>query len=87
MDFKRTKNVNQLIERKHNGMIKVVSGLRRCGKTYLLFKLFAEHLLESGVAEDHIIKIALDDIKYSELRDALKLYNFIVGKIKDPEKY
>lgn len=87
MDFKRTKNVNQLIERKHNGMIKVVSGLRRCGKTYLLFKLFAEHLLESGVAEDHIIKIALDDIKYSELRDALKLYNFIVSKIKDSEKY
>ena len=87
MDFKRTKNLNQLIERKHNGMIKVVSGLRRCGKTYLLFKLFAEHLLESGVAEDHIIKIALDDIKYSELRDALKLYNFIVGKIKDSEKY
>ncbi|MCQ2913942.1 MAG: AAA family ATPase [Alphaproteobacteria bacterium] len=53
--------LNQLIDRKHNSLIKIVSGIRRCGKSYLLFKLFKQHLLDNGVMEDHILEKALDD--------------------------
>ncbi|MDE7376299.1 MAG: AAA family ATPase, partial [Muribaculaceae bacterium] len=54
MIIKRDKYLNQLISSKHNGLIKIISGLRRCGKSFLLFNLFKEHLLTSGVTESHI---------------------------------
>lgn len=57
----RNMYLDKLIRRKGNGMIKVITGIRRCGKTYLLFELFHQHLLASGVDKEHIIKIALDD--------------------------
>ena len=60
MEIKRDHYLEELISRMHNGMIKVVTGVRRCGKSYLLFKLFKEYLLENGVAESHIITIELD---------------------------
>ena len=61
MEIKRDLYLEKLIRHKHNGIIKVITGIRRCGKSYLLFELFYNHLLSTGVKEDHIIKIALDD--------------------------
>ena len=60
MEIRRDDYLQQLILRKDNGMIKIITGIRRCGKSYLLFNLFKKHLLESGIKEDHIIEIALD---------------------------
>ena len=57
MDIKRDKYLNDLINRMHNGMIKVVTGIRRCGKSYLLFNIFKNYLLEHGVTASHIITI------------------------------
>ena len=60
MEIKRDRYLNMLISKEHNGLIKVITGMRRCGKSYLLFTLFKEHLLSEGVDEDHIIEIAFD---------------------------
>ncbi len=75
--------LNQIIDRKENGLIKIITGIRRCGKSYLLFNLYYNYLLENGVSEDHIIKIALDDDDNKELRDPDKLSAFLHGKISD----
>lgn len=60
MEIRRDLYLNKLIKRKNNGLIKVVTGIRRCGKSYLLNNLFYNHLIESGVAADHIIRFAFD---------------------------
>ncbi len=87
MEIKRDRYLEQLKLRQRNGMIKVVTGVRRCGKSYLLFKLFLEHLLESGVPRDHIIDIALDDIANDALRDPHVLYGHVRGRIVDDRPY
>ena len=69
MRINRDVYLQKLIDRKHNGMVKVVTGVRRCGKSYLLFELFREHLQHEGVPEDHIIAVQLDDRKNKALRD------------------
>ena len=61
--------MNELISKKENGLIKVVTGIRRCGKSYLLFNLFYEHLIACGVKEENIIKIALDDEENADGED------------------
>ena len=61
MIVKRDYYLNQLIESRHNGLIKIVTGLRRSGKSYLLFHLFYDYLREQGISEDHIIKVDLED--------------------------
>ena len=68
-------------------MIKIITGLRRCGKSYLLFKLFYEKLISQGISESHIIKIPLDDLEYAELRDKISLYKYIKSKIIDKDLY
>lgn len=75
--------LNQIIDRKENGLIKIITGIRRCGKSYLLFNLYYDYLLQNGVSEDHIIKVALDDDDNKELRDPDKLSGFIHSKISD----
>lgn len=87
MEIKRDEYLNRLIERKNNGMVKVITGIRRCGKSYLLFKIFKNHLLQSGVAPDHIIEIALDGIENEALRQPLTCYNYIKDKISDNNSY
>lgn len=73
--------LNQLISRKENGLIKTITGLRRSGKSYLLFKIFHNHLLECGVKEENIITLALDDDLNREYRNPDKLSEFLYSKI------
>ena len=87
MEIKRDAYLEQLKIRKDNGMIKIITGIRRCGKSFLLFVLFKKYLLESGVNNDHIIEIALDGIENEELRDPKKCYRYIKYAMKDDQKY
>ena len=87
MEIKRDVYLQQLIERKYNGMIKVITGIRRCGKSFLLFTIFKRYLMENGVDSDHIIEIALDGIENEELRDSKMCFKYIKDAMKDDEKY
>ena len=87
MEIKRDLYLNRLIRRENNGLIKVVTGVRRCGKSYLLFNLFHNYLIEKGVAEDHIIEVALDDRSNKELRDPDQMLAYLKDRIKDKETY
>lgn len=87
MEIKRDLYLDRLIRRENNGLIKVVTGVRRCGKSYLLFNLFHNYLIEKGVAEDHIIEVALDDRSNKELRDPDQMLAYLKTGIKDKETY
>ena len=87
MEIKRDRYLNTLISKEHNGLIKVITGMRRCGKSYLLFTLFKEHLLSEGVAEDHIIEIAFDAFENRKYRDPDVLYPYLKEQIKDDAMY
>lgn len=87
MDIKRDKYLNDLINRMHNGMIKVVTGIRRCGKSYLLFNIFKNYLLEHGVASSHIITIELDQRKNKKYRDPDTILDYIESLIEDDGQY
>ena len=81
--IKRDLYLNRLIERRENGLIKVVTGIRRCGKSYLLFKLYYQYLLDSGIEASRIIRIPLDDDEYEELRESRRLSVYIKKCITD----
>ena len=81
--IKRDLYLNRLIERRENGLIKVVTGIRRCGKSYLLFKLYYQYLLDSGIDASRIIRIPLDDDEYEELRESKRLGAYIKKCITD----
>jgi len=83
MYIKRDYYLNKLIEHSGNGMVKVITGIRRCGKSFLLFTIYHDYLISTGVREDHIITIALDDKKFVEYRDIDKLDRYIHSKITD----
>ena len=87
MEIKRNRYLNMLISKKHNGLIKVITGMRRCGKSYLLFTLFKEHLLSDGIDEDHIIEIAFDAFENKKYRDPDVLYPYLKEQIKDDAMY
>lgn len=87
MEIKRNRYLNTLISKKHNGLIKVITGMRRCGKSYLLFTLFKEHLLSDGIDEDHIIEIAFDAFENKKYRDPDVLYPYLKEQIKDDAMY
>ena len=87
MVIERDIHLQKLIEGKHNGMIKVVTGIRRSGKSFLLFNLFVNHLKEQGVTPDHIIGIDLEDRRNKSLRDPDALLQYIDGKMKDDNMY
>ncbi len=87
MEVKRDIYLHKLIRKKKNGLIKVVTGVRRCGKSYLLFHLFHDHLLHSGVPEDHILEVALDDRSNKALRDPDAMLRWIKESIRDKEDY
>lgn len=87
MEIKRNRYLNTLISKKHNGLIKVITGMRRCGKSYLLFTLFKEHLLSDGIDENHIIEIAFDAFENKKYRDPDVLYPYLKEQIKDDAMY
>ncbi len=87
MEIKRDFYLQELLQSRHNGMIKVITGLRRSGKSYLLFNLFADALVHEGVADNHIIKINLEDRRNSELRDPDNLLHHIDSFLVDDQMY
>lgn len=87
MNIARDKYLRDLINRMNNGMIKVVTGIRRSGKSYLLFKLFYEYLLSQGILESHIIKIELDQRKNRIYRDPDVILDYIETLIEDDKQY
>ena len=87
MEIKRNIYLNKLISKKHNGLIKVVTGIRRCGKSYLLFNLFKKHLLAEGVDTRHIIEIAFDSFENKKFRDPEVLYPYMKEQIQDEDMY
>lgn len=87
MDIKRDLYLEKLKSREKNGMIKVITGVRRCGKSYLLFNIFHRYLLEKGVDESHIIEIALDDRSNLSLRNPDNMLKYVKEKIQDTQDY
>ena len=87
MEIKRDFYLQKLIAKKHNGLIKVITGMRRCGKSYLLFTLFKQHLLECGVAKDHIIEIPFDSYENKKYRDPEVLYPYVKEQMVDDQEY
>ncbi len=87
MEIKRNHYLNILISKKNNGLIKVITGMRRCGKSYLLFTLFKEYLLKEGVDEEHIIEIAFDTFENKHMCDPYVLYPYLKERIKDESMY
>ena len=87
MNINRDIYLKRLVDSRHNRMIKVVTGVRRCGKSYLLFHLFTEWLIAEGVADDHIITVNLEDRRNKSLRDPDNLLEYIDSRIMDKEMY
>lgn len=79
--------LNKLIERKHNRLIKVVTGIRRCGKSFLLNEILTAHLNESGVRDDHIIRVSMEGIANRVFRDPAYCYQYIMSQMTDSEMY
>lgn len=85
--IKRDIYLQRLIDREQNGLVKIISGIRRCGKSYLLNTLFYEYLKEKGIKDDHIIRISLDDDESSDLLLPTALHRYIKSLIKDDGLY
>ncbi len=87
MYFKRLSYLQELISAEGNGMIKIITGIRRCGKSFLLFNIFHNHLLEQGVQEDHIIQVNLEDRRNKRLRNPDTLLEYIDSQMTDSQMY
>ena len=87
MNFARRRYLEKLIGHRHNHLIKVITGMRRSGKSYLLFTIFYNHLLKEGVDESHIIRVDLEDRRNKALRNPDALLEYIDGRMKDKEMY
>jgi len=87
MEIKRDIYLNRLINRRHNGMVKVITGVRRCGKSYLLFNLFSDYLRGQGIDDEHIISVDLDSYGNRTLRNPDALYSYVESRIKDRGMY
>ena len=86
MEYQRKQYIDRLIQKKHNGLIKIVTGMRRAGKSYLLFKLFHQHLTESGILAEQIMTIALDDYENKPLRDPDQFYHQVKTWANDDQE-
>ena len=86
-EIKRDIYLNKLIDRRENGSIKVITGIRRCGKSYLLFNLYYRYLLETGVPQEHIIRVALDDEEHEELLNGKALGAYVRSLVNETDQY
>ena len=86
-EIKREQYLNELIAAKENKLIKVITGIRRAGKSYLLDPIFKNYLIDNGIKEDHIIKLDLDLIENSQYREPIVLFNYIMNSVKDNDMY
>ena len=87
MDIARPRYLEKLKDREHNGLVKIVTGVRRCGKSYLLFSIFYRYLADKGIAADHIIQVDLERLENDALREPIALYNHIQSHITDDRPY
>ena len=87
MEIRRDTYLNKLISKRHNGLIKVITGVRRCGKSYLLFELFREYLRKSQVPDDHIIEMAFDAYENKKYRDPEIFFPYLAERINDQDQY
>ena len=86
-EIKRDYYLNKLIKRRENGRIKIITGIRRCGKSYLLNPIFKKYLLETGIPEDHIINLDMDYIENKKYHDPNMLFEYVMDKRKDNKMY
>ena len=86
VEIGRQQYLDQLIRKKDNGRVKIITGIRRCGKSYLLFELYTKYLRDSGVKEDQIIGLALDELPNARYRNPIELDQYIRDKIADKSK-
>src|SRR5574344_214868 len=86
-NIERDKYLEKLVSLRNNGMIKVITGMRRCGKSYLLFEVFTSYLNNNGIDPNHIIKVNLEDYKHREMRTSDNLYDYVLSCIKDSKIY
>lgn len=87
MIIERKKYMQQLVQSKHNGLVKIITGIRRCGKSFLLLNLFKSQLEKEGIDKEHIIEMAFDDFANREYRDPEKFYQYVKAQIKDGRMY
>ena len=87
MEVNRSDYIKRLSSKRGNGLVKIVTGVRRCGKSYLLFNLFRKHLIAEGVPDNHIISLALDDYANKRFLNPDELYNYVRGRITDSSPY
>ena len=87
MEIKRDLYLQRIVDRMHNGMIKVITGIRRSGKSYLLFTIFKNYLISQNVPEDHIIAIELDMLENKRYRDPYVILDYIKSRITDEKDY
>ena len=87
MEVSRSDYIKRLSSKRGNGLVKIVTGVRRCGKSYLLFNLFRKHLIAEGVPDNHIISLALDDYANKRFLNSDELYNYVRGRITDSSPY
>lgn len=87
MEIKRDKYLNQLIKKQHNGLVKVITGVRRCGKSYLLFTLFKNYLIKNGINKDSIIEMSFDRYRNKKYRDSETFYKWIIKQVKSKQNY
>ena len=85
--FSRPEYLNQLIDSRDNQTVKVITGIRRSGKSYLLNEIYRHYLFENGVDESHLISVSLDLAEYADLRDPRKLQSFLTDRIVDNSTY
>ncbi len=86
MRIERNKYLQELIDRRHNGLVKVITGIRRCGKSYLLFTLFYDYLIQEGIKQENIIKLELDQTANIKYRNPFELDKYVREQIKNKEE-
>ena len=87
MEIVRNRYLSKLISKMNNGLVKIITGIRRCGKSYLLNQIFYRYLIKTSINKDHIIMISLDDLENEHLLDPYKLNEYVKSKIIDNGKY